>query len=98
VNGMPAHEEQAAPPPGGASPLTVLYFARVAELVGRREEIWPLAAPLDCARWQQALRQRYPQLAPLARLKIAVNQQYAREQTLIAPGDEVAVFEPVTGG
>jgi len=90
VNGMPANE--------ASSSVNVLYFARVAELTGQREERWPLAAPLDCGQWQQALRQRYPQLAPLKQLKIAVNQQYARDHTVIAPGDEVAVFEPVTGG
>ena len=28
------------------TPLKVLYFARVAELTGTREEAWPLAAPL----------------------------------------------------
>ncbi|MCB5363499.1 molybdopterin converting factor subunit 1 [Pusillimonas sp. CC-YST705] len=79
-------------------PLKVLYFARVAELTGVREETWPLAEPLSCQAWLQALVQRYPQLEPARRLKIAVNQQYAQAQTLIQPGDEVAVFEPVTGG
>jgi len=95
VNGMPANEASAST---CETSIRVLYFARVAELTGQREERWPLAAPLDCGQWQQTLRQRYPQLAPLARLKIAVNQQYARDHTVIAPGDEVAVFEPVTGG
>lgn len=80
------------------TPLKVLYFARVAELTGQREEAWPLAEPTACEQWLQTLLQRYPQLAPARRLKIAVNQQYAQAHTLIQPGDEVAVFEPVTGG
>ncbi len=80
------------------TPLKVLYFARVAELTGTREEAWPLAAPVACEQWLGALVQRYPQLEPARRLKIAVNQQYAQAQTVIQPGDEVAVFEPVTGG
>ena len=79
-------------------PLKVLYFARVAELTGQREEAWPLDAPVACGQWLQTLMQRYPQLEPARRLKIAVNQQYAQAHTMIQPGDEVAVFEPVTGG
>ena len=79
-------------------PLKVLYFARVAELTGQREEAWPLEEAIACEQWLQALVQRYPQLEPARRLKIAVNQQYAHAQTVIQPGDEVAVFEPVTGG
>ncbi|TGV07863.1 molybdopterin converting factor subunit 1 [Alcaligenaceae bacterium 429] len=82
-----------------SSSITVLYFAQVAELVGTRQENWPLSAELSVADWVESLVARYPQLAPLQRrLKIAVNQEYAHKQTLIRVGDEVAVFEPVTGG
>ncbi|AOB30008.1 molybdopterin converting factor [Bordetella sp. H567] len=79
--------------------IQLLYFARVAELTGRRAEAWPLPdegitglALLD------SLEQRYPQLAPAARLKLAVNQTHAKSTVTIRAGDEVAVFEPVTGG
>ena len=33
-----------------------------------------------------------------ARLRVAVNQEFAEPDTLIHAGDEVAVFPPVTGG
>jgi len=92
VNGMPVNDAVA-----GQAALKILYFARVAELLGRREEVWPLPEPLTSGQWRQALLERYPQLTA-NRLKIAVNQQYARDNTTLAPGDEVAVFEPVTGG
>jgi len=84
--------------PANDAVINVLYFARVAELLGRRGETWPLPAPMTCAQWRDALLARYPQLADGKRLKIAVNQQYARGDTVLACGDEVAVFEPVTGG
>ncbi|MFA7625347.1 MAG: MoaD/ThiS family protein, partial [Pusillimonas sp.] len=44
------------------------------------------------------LESRYPQLAPAKRLKLAVNQFHVKPSAIINPGDEVAVFEPVTGG
>lgn len=78
--------------------IKVLYFAQVAELTGARQESWPLDSPLSGADWLAQLAARYPQLAPTQRLKLAINQYHASPDTLIQPGDEVAVFEPVTGG
>ncbi|HYG44050.1 MAG TPA: MoaD/ThiS family protein [Bordetella sp.] len=78
--------------------IDLLYFARVAELVGKRGEAWPLAEPATGAQLLDALQARYPQLEPAARLKLAINQTHAKPSAPIRPGDEVAIFEPVTGG
>lgn len=78
--------------------IKVLYFAQVAELTRTRQEDWPLDAPISGAQWLQRLIERYPDLAPGGRLKLAINQEHAPLHALIRPGDEVAVFEPVTGG
>lgn len=78
--------------------IKVLYFARVAEQTRLREERWPLSAPIQAAEWLNQLQARYPQLAPTRRLKVAINQYHVSLDSLIQPGDEVAVFEPVTGG
>jgi molybdopterin converting factor subunit 1 len=43
--------------------------------------------------------QAYPTLEPaLPSVLVAVNQAYAGPETLIRPGDEVALFPPVSGG
>lgn len=79
--------------------IQILYFAQVAELTHKRQESWPLAQATPVHSWLQSLIQAYPSLAPLqARLKIAINQYHVEHDALIQPGDEVAVFEPVTGG
>lgn len=78
--------------------INLLYFARVAELVGKRTEVWPLNGDTNGAQLLVALQTSYPQLAPAARLKLAINQNHAKASAVIRPGDEVAVFEPVTGG
>ncbi|HEY9280349.1 MAG TPA: MoaD/ThiS family protein [Eoetvoesiella sp.] len=70
----------------------------MAELMGRREELQPLSQAVTVADWLAQLEAIYPQLSPAKRLKIAINQDYANRSALIQPGDEVAVFEPVTGG
>ena len=78
--------------------LEVLYFARVAELTGIREESWPLTESVPASEWLMQLEARYPKLAPVSRLKLAVNQQHQAHDCVLQPGDEVAVFDPVTGG
>lgn len=78
--------------------IEVLYFAQVAELMGTRRETLPLAGPTPAAQWVADLVARCPSLGPADRLKLAVNQEHVDHQAMIRPGDEVAVFEPVTGG
>ena len=48
--------------------IDLLYFARVAELVGKRGEAWPLDDESTGAQLLAALGERYPQLAPASRL------------------------------
>lgn len=78
--------------------VQLLYFARVAELVGKRAEAWPLAADTTGENLLADLRARYPRLAEARRLRLAVNQEHAGPAARVRAGDEVAVFEPVTGG
>ena len=45
------------------------------------------------------LTDRYPELSPMRNnLAFAVNQEYARMDAPVSPGDEVAVLPPVSGG
>lgn len=84
--------------PDDATSIRLVYFAQVAELAGTRQEMLSCAAPLSGSDLLQRLQERYPRLAPVGRLKLAVNQRHAQHDVVIQPGDEVAVFEPVTGG
>ena len=83
------------------SPLTlrVLYFAQVAERTGQRQENWEWPQEGTVQQWTEALLQRHPNLSDMAgRLHVAVNQFHAKPTDPVRPGDEVAVFERVTGG
>jgi sulfur-carrier protein len=76
------------------SPITVRYFASIREQLGRREdrlEATGIACVADV--WRQVAASPLP-----ANTLIAVNQEYARPDTSVRPGDEVAFFPPVTGG
>jgi sulfur-carrier protein len=83
--------------------VTVLYFARLREVLGRDSE--RLALPADArtvAAVRDLLRTRggawEVELAAARPVRVAVNQTMARMDTAVSPGDEVAFFPPVTGG
>ncbi len=78
--------------------IKVLLFGAAADRAGTREtqvqadkvtldELWPL------------LLEHHPGLSPMRdTLAFAVNGEYARGDTPVSPGDEVAVLPPVSGG
>ena len=83
--------------------IRVLYFALLRERMGRAEEGIPLppgvATVGDLATW---LRERdaagASAFAPGSPVRAAVNQDFAKPDTPVRDGDEVAFFPPVTGG
>lgn len=83
---------------GSGTTINVLYFAQVAEIIGKRHETLNLPRPIIAKIWLRQLSQLYPNINQLKQLKIAINQEHANLAQIINPGDEVAVFEPVTGG
>lgn len=82
--------------------VRLLYFAWVREMVGRAEEDCALDAPVRLSVLASMLRERSAghasALADLARLRVAINQDFASWDQLARPGDEIAIFPPVTGG
>jgi molybdopterin converting factor subunit 1 len=82
--------------------ITVRYFALLRERAGRECEVldWDGAAP-TVGGLRERLAERDPGLAPLLRggmLLVAVNREYAAADAVLADGDEVALFPPVSGG
>ena len=83
--------------------IEVLYFARLREVFGRdREQVELPGNVQDVGGLTAWLRSRGEvwerELAPGKPVRIAVNQDMAAADTLVANGDEVAFFPPVTGG
>jgi molybdopterin synthase sulfur carrier subunit len=83
--------------------VTVIYFARLREALGRSSEQIALPADVrDLAALRQMLRDRggawADELADNKPVRAAVNQDVAQGDTRITDGDEIAFFPPVTGG
>ena len=83
--------------------MKLLYFAWVRQKIGTaEEEVSPPAEVTDVAGLLDWLKVRGPGYAEALKdarvVKVAVNQEYVRPDHPLKPGDEVAIFPPVTGG
>jgi molybdopterin synthase sulfur carrier subunit len=79
--------------------VTILYFARVAEITGCKDQQLELPAGATAAEALAAVAREHPALgtpgfAPL----LAVNREHVPGSRILAHGDEVAIFPPVSGG
>lgn len=83
--------------------MKLLYFAWLRTRTGvAEEEVTPPPEVADVATLLQWLKGRSAghaaALEDLSVVRVAVNQEYARPEDPVRPGDEVALFPPVTGG
>jgi molybdopterin synthase sulfur carrier subunit len=83
--------------------MKLLYFAWLRQRIGVGEEEIELPDDVstvgELVEWLAARGPNYAQaLAERAKLRVAVNQEYAQAGDPVKAGDEVALFPPVTGG
>ncbi|MEX0758282.1 MAG: molybdopterin converting factor subunit 1 [Tistlia sp.] len=81
----------------------LLYFAWLKSHTGTAEEEVELPAGIatvgDLLAWLPSRGAGFAKaLEDPSRIRVAVNQEYARSGDPVAAGDEVALFPPVTGG
>jgi molybdopterin converting factor subunit 1 len=78
--------------------VTVKLFAVLKEHLGEEVEL-ELPEPATVGGLLQRFGEAYPQFrAALGSLNVAVDYTYARREEPIAPGQELAIFPPVSGG
>jgi molybdopterin converting factor subunit 1 len=74
-------------------------FARLRELSGKSELHLEVPAGCDAGALWRGLTEQYPALAPYtSSVSCAVNEEYAKLNTRLNEGDEVAFLPPVSGG
>ena len=80
------------------SAVTVQLFASYADLVGTSSIDVPIR-PGDCVADLLRNLRSLPSASTLpASLRVAVNQVFAGDRTVVQSGDEVALIPPVAGG
>lgn len=79
--------------------VKVLFFGRVRELTGHREEAQELPEGATIADLFERYTRRFPDLAGFRSSLVASrNQEFAAWDTKLAHGDEIAFLPPVSGG
>ncbi|MBX3473518.1 MAG: molybdopterin converting factor subunit 1 [Planctomycetes bacterium] len=79
--------------------LTVLYFAHLVERTGTREEALSAPDGATVAALRALLAKAHPKLGDaLAACRVAVNEEFAPDSTLLREGNTVAFIPPVSGG
>ncbi len=79
--------------------IRVLYFAQVAEIVGRREEIYDLEPGLTAGLLFRRIGIEHPGVGQLkGSLRLALNCQFVADSEPLSDGDEFALIPPVSGG
>ena len=80
--------------------VSVRLFAMLRERAGTGaiELTLPLGASVAEAMQQLAEDPRFGELVRRLPLRMAVNRDYAAEETVLRPGDELALIPPVSGG
>jgi MoaE-MoaD fusion protein len=79
--------------------ITVLFFASLRDLTGVREIRLELPAGATIADLKSLLIERYPRLEPaMNSALVSVEREFAFDEEAVAPGAEVALFPPVSGG
>ncbi|MEI9985125.1 MAG: molybdopterin converting factor subunit 1 [Aliidongia sp.] len=83
--------------------MKLIYFAWLRSRIGLAEERIELPAAVHNVRelldWLKTRGPGYAAaLADASVVRVAVNQDYVGPEHALTPGDEVALFPPVTGG
>jgi len=79
--------------------ITVRLFARLRDIAGASELARDIAPGSTIASVWRQLAVEYPELTPYERsISSAVNADYARMDTPLRDGDEIAFLPPVSGG
>jgi sulfur-carrier protein len=75
--------------------ITLLFFAHLQEAIGEERVILPHVSK-TVKELKEEVKQRYH--ISLEQVMVAVNEEYARDDQELQPGDIVAFIPPVSGG
>lgn len=78
--------------------IKLLFFARCADWMGRRELEIPAAGPARLSDILAAVPELKPILEHRENLKAVVNLEFADYDAEVSDGDEVAFLPPLSGG
>lgn len=78
--------------------ITIRAFGIAKEICGGSTFQMELSDKATAGDLKQTLSEQYPRLGNLASFLLAVNEEFAQEDTILHASDEIAIIPPVSGG
>lgn len=78
--------------------LKILFFGITTDLVNASEMYLEVEKDLSIENFKLLLKNKFTVLDKINSYAIAVNEEYANEETILKNNDVVAVIPPVSGG
>jgi molybdopterin synthase sulfur carrier subunit len=78
--------------------INLKLFGITREIIGKSEDKLVLDEQLTVRTFLENMKRQYPSLAELSSILVAVNNEYAEMDMVLADRDEVALIPPVSGG
>ncbi len=79
--------------------IKVLYFSSIKDKLKKNFEEIDIREEATVRELIDILKEKYPQINEnLDKVLVAVNEEYAEDETVLKEGDTVALIPPVSGG
>jgi len=79
--------------------VNILYFSSIKDRLKKSGETLEIKEGTTVSELINLLKEKYPQISQLLNsVMVAVNEEYAEENTPLKDGDTVALIPPVSGG
>jgi len=78
--------------------VTILFFGITTDLVGKPSILYSIENDSSVENLKELLKTDYPNLKNIDDFAIAVNEEYATNESTLKDGDVVAIIPPVSGG
>ncbi len=78
--------------------LRILCFGITRDIIGQFEYATTLENGATVADLKQKLSTQFPNFQALRSLQVAINSEYANENSIIKQNDEIVLIPPVSGG
>lgn len=78
--------------------MEILAFGIAKDIFGNKTLAIEFKEGMAISELKRQLEASYPKLARLASYMVAVNDEYAQDDRILSPDDEIAIIPPVSGG
>jgi len=78
--------------------ISVILFGIARDIVGGKHLKLSVNETCQVDELKKIMVNKFPEFEDLKHISVAINSEYAKGETVLRPGDEIAIIPPVSGG